>query len=303
MPNINYRSLPKIRDSLSYIYLEYGRIEQTKNGVEFINKGGSYQVPTANLTAIMLGPGTTVTHAGMKSIVQSGCLVIWSGQEGVRCYAHGLGETSKAYKLQKQAELVSDPEKRKHVALKMYRTRFGKELSGNLSFEQIQGFEGKRVKAEYEKTAEKYGVEWKGRNYDRDNWDNSDELNRALSTASSCLNGITHSAILSAGYSPGLGFIHQGRQMSFVYDIADLYKMKVAVPIAFAAAAENVMKLETVVRQRCRQAFRNTKLLARIIPDIDKLLNTDDELPDGFDPDEDPYLPTNWWEPIEEEEG
>lgn len=300
MPKNDYRTLPKIRDSLSHLYLEYGRVEQTKNGVEFVNKQGAVQIPAAGLSALMLGPGTSITHRAVQNLVGSGCLLIWNGQQGVRYYAHSTGETHKAYKIQKQAELASIPETRKKVALRMFKYRFKQQLGENLPYGRIQGIEGKRVQKEYEQIAKKYKIEWKGRNYDRYNWGEGDEPNRALSTASSCLNGICHSAIVAAGYSPALGFIHQGRQLSFVYDIADLYKTKIAVPIAFATVADGAPKLETEVRKRCRQAFKNFRLLDRIIPDIDAILSIEEELPEGFDPDDDPAMPAKWWLPPEE---
>lgn len=289
--------LPKVKDSLSYLFLEHCKIEQTANGIEFFNKEGSTLVPVANITTLLLGPGTSISHSAVKSIIDAGCLLLWTGEECVRTYGFAFGETYKSYKLQRQAELVSNQESRKDIALKMYKFRFKENFSRELSFEQIQGMEGKRVKEEYAAIAKKYKVNWTGRNYNRNDWSEGDDLNKALSTASSCLNGICCSAIVSAGYSPGLGFIHQGQVMSFVYDIADLYKTKIAAPVAFGAVAENVAKLETTVRKRCRQAFKNMKLLGRIVKDIDIILALDDSLPDGFDPDEDPYLPTPWWVP------
>ena len=301
MAKTNFRELPKIRDSVSFVYLEYGKLEQTKLGIEFVNKQGNLQIPIASLTTIMLGPGTSVTQAAVNTIANSGCLLVWCGQEGVRYYAHGYGETNKAYKLQQQAKLVSDDSLRMIVALRMYQIRFREKFPDGLSFPQIQGMEGKRVKAQYQQIAEQFNVEWEGRSYLPSDWDYSDDLNKALSTASSCLNGIVHSAIVSAGYSPGLGFIHQGRQHSFVYDIADIYKIKLSVPVAFATVSENLPNLETTVRKRCRQSFKNLKLLGRIIDDIDKILKIDGELPDEIDPDKDPYIPAAWWLPPEEE--
>ncbi len=302
MANQNFNELPRTRDSISFLYFEYGKIEQSETGVEFSNKKGVIEIPVANLCTIMLGPGVTITHKAVQSIVSSGCTILWNGEQGVRYYAHATGETHKAYKLQKQAELVSDPAKRKHVVLKMYKFRFGELFNPELTVVQMQGAEGLRVQDEYKAIAARYGVKWENRRYNREVWEDSDDLNRALSTASSCVNGISHSAIVAAGYSPGLGFIHQGKQCSFVYDIADLYKMKIAVPIAFAAVAEGAGNLETTVRKRCRQAFKNFRLLGRIIPDIEILLNINDEIPEAFDPDSDPKLPTKWWEPPQEEE-
>jgi len=298
MPD-NLRALPKIRDSISTIYLEYGRLKQLKTGVVFENKLGRVAIPVANLCALLLGPGTSVTHRAVHTIGRSGCSVLWVGESGVRFYAHGHGETRKGYALQKQAELAADPAKRMRVVARMYQMRFGEALPSGLTLNEVRGREGARVKRAYREAADRHGIEWHGRRYDRLNWDESNATNRALSAANACLNGVCHAAIVSAGYSAGLGFIHQGKQLSFVYDVADLYKTTLTVPLAFATAAEGQRQLERVVRKRCRDGFRRIGLLNRIIPDIQKLLDlsTDVPIPDGFDPDDDPAAPTAWWEP------
>lgn len=295
----SHAALPKIRDSISYLYLEKGRLEQTKHGVDYVNKAGRVQIPIANLTTLMLGPGTSVTHAAIRSLARVGCLVEWVGEQGVRFYAQGLGETRKSYKLMRQAELVSDEKKRIAVVRRMYEHRFQSRLEPGLTLEQIRGKEGMRVRHAYQQAAAEYGIEWHGRNYDRHNWNAGDTVNRALSAANACLTAVCHSAIVSAGYAPGLGFIHQGTQSAFVYDIADLYKTKLTVPIAFETAAEVDVNIEGSVRKRCRESFRNMKLLARVIPDIELLLDLDKDLDlvDGFDPDFDPAFPTPWWKP------
>lgn len=294
------RDLPKIRDSISYLYLEYGRVEQTKLGVEYVNKQGRTVIPAASVTTLMLGPGIVVTHGAVKTLARVGCLIMWVGEQGVRFYAQGLGETHKAYKLMRQAALCSDEDSRLRVVERMYRIRFQEELPSDATIQQIRGMEGARVRQAYADAARQYGVEWQGRNYDRGNWGATDSINRALSAANACLNGVCHAAVLSAGYSPGLGFIHQGKQLAFVYDIADLYKAKLTIPVAFATTAEDPDKLESTVRGRCREAFRNMRLLERILPDIEQVLDIegDTPLPDGFDPDADPALPTPWWTPV-----
>ncbi len=291
------RDLPKIRDSLSFLYFEYGHIEQSKLGVEFVNKQGQIPLPVASLSALMLGPGTTITHGAVRLLAEAGCSIVWCGEQGVRCYAQGVGETHKAYRLMRQAELSASPEQRLQIIEPMYRARFSDPLPPALRLEQIRGKEGIRVREVYAEAARKFGLEWSGRNYSRTVWNDADPLNRALSSANACLHGLVHAALLSSGYSPALGFIHQGKQLSFVYDIADLYKMQLTVPVAFSVVAEGVESLETKVRKRCRDAFTNLRLLQRIVPDVDRLLRLDvePETPDGFDPDEDPALPTPWW--------
>ncbi len=303
----NLRALPKLRDSLPTLYLERGRLTQTKNGVEFENKLGRIAVPVANLCALLLGPGVSVTHRAVVTTSKSGCSLLWVGQEGVRFYAHGHGETRKAYALQRQAEAASDPEQRLRVVERMYRLRFYETLPPNLTIEQVRGHEGARVRATYRRAAASYGLDWAGRDYDRGDWDAADPLNRALSAANACLSGVCHAAVVSAGYAPGLGFIHQGKQLAFVYDIADLYKTELTVPVAFATAAEardaeaagEPFQLERTVRIRCRRAFRNLRILERIIPDIRAVLDLDPSapLPERFDPDDDFAHPTAWWDP------
>ncbi len=271
------RDLPKIRDSLSFLYFEYGHLEQSKLGVEFVNKLGRIPIPVASLASLLLGPGTTVTHGAVRTLTEAGCSLIWCGEQGVRCYAHGIGETHKAYRLMRQAELSAQPEQRIKVVERMYRARFPDPLPDGLRLEQIRGKEGIRVRAAYAEAARTYNVEWTGRNYNRTDWNESDPINRALSSANACLHGLVHAALLSSGYSPALGFIHQGKQLSFVYDIADLYKMQITVPVAFSVVAEGGTQPETKVRKRCRDAFVNLRLLHRIVPDVDQLLALDTE--------------------------
>jgi len=128
-------------------------------------------------------------------------------------------------------------------------------------------------------------------------------VNRALSCANSCLYGICHAAIVAAGYSTGLGFIHTGKLLSFVYDIADLYKCELTIPLAFQLAQTETSHLERTVRHRCRDIFRDHKLLARIIPDIQKCLNTPLEIQEEVSPlDDDPARPTDLWTPAPEVE-
>jgi len=211
-------------------------------------------------------------------------------------YAQGLGETRRAYHLLRQAELVSDPDKRLKVVMKMYERRFGYAIPEGTSLEQVRGMEGARVRSCYSIVSRKYGVAWNGRNYDRSDWKNSDPINRALSAANALLNGICHAAIVSGGYSPALGFLHTGKQLSFVYDIADLYKAEITIPTAFQTVSEGMQNVESRARQNCREAFRQAKLLQRILPDIDDMLEITGTN-DTYAADEDPALPEIWWQP------
>lgn len=264
--------LPKIRDSLSYLYIEQGIIEQDDKSISVFDDTGKTQIPIASLTLLMLGPGTKISHAAIKTTAESGCLIAWTGEESVRYYATGTGETRSAENIILQAKLVSNDKTRTEIAKKMYQKRFPEQLPENVTIDQLRGKEGVRVRGIYEKEMEKYGAVWKGRNYDRKNWKNSDEFNKAIGATNACLYGVCHSAIVALGLSPALGFIHFGKQLSFVYDIGDLYKADITIPIAIEIAINKPNELERTVRLRLRDEFKKQKILARIVEDIQDLI-------------------------------
>ena len=269
--------LPNFSDRWSYLYLEMGRLDVDADGLGFHQAGGVSPIPINQISVIMLGPGSTVTHAAVKSLSRNNCLVAWTGQEGIRLYAASIGGTYSARRLIRQAKLVSDEEKRLEVAWRMYRFRFKEVIPPVVSLESIRGMEGIRVRNAYKEAALKYGVEWKGRQYDQNDWSRGDPINRALSTANACLYGICHAGILSAGYSAALGFVHTGKMLSFVYDVADLYKTRLTIPVSFKIASANPPDLERQVRIECRKAFHDFKLMGRLLPDIKEVLGVVDD--------------------------
>ncbi len=293
--------IPRFRDALSYLYVEHARIDRHENSIGIWDEEGCVPAPASGLAVLMLGPGTRVTQSAITMLADNNCLVIWCGEENVRFYASGMGGTRSSGSLLHQARLVCDEEKRLGVVRRMYRMRFGPQARGvdeATSVEQLRGMEGARVRDTYARMSRETGVPWSGRSYDRGQWKSADVVNRALSCANSCLYGVCHAAILSSGYSPALGFIHTGKQLSFVYDIADLYKCELTIPLAFRVAGEgeDPPHLERTVRHRMRDLFRDSKLLQRIIPDIQSALGA----PPNEEPsplDDDPARPTDLWTP------
>ncbi len=269
--------LPKVRDSWSYLYVEHARIDQDQQAIAIHDKTGSVPVPCASLVLLMLGPGTSITHAAIRTLAENGCLVLWCGEESVRFYAQGMGETRSAANLLWQARLWADPQRRLAVAMRLYQMRFAESLPSGLTLPAIRGLEGRRVREAYARYSRETGVPWTKRAYRLGEWGRTDPINRALSAANSCLYGVCHAAIVSAGFSPALGFIHTGKMLSFVYDIADLYKTEISIPAAFFTVAEGTEDLERRVRIRCRDLFQRQRLLARIIPDIEHALFRDRE--------------------------
>lgn len=295
--------LPRFDDKLTYLYAEHAVVEQQDLAIAIHRADGSVTaVPAAALAILMLGPGTTLTHAAVKALADNNCQVLWVGEHGVRFYAQGLGGARSSHNLLRQAFLATQETARLKVVVRMYCMRFTEQPPADITLQQLRGKEGIRVRQAYAMAAREYGVAWQGRNYDRGNWRKADPVNRALSAANSCLYGLCHAAILSAGYSPGLGFIHTGKQLSFVYDVADLYKAQITIPIAFREAAASEEQIEPRVRRACRDAFREEKLVQRILPDIAKALNIPmDEPENGKSPSDasasDEARPAEWWQP------
>ncbi|MEN6519703.1 MAG: type I-E CRISPR-associated endonuclease Cas1e [Armatimonadota bacterium] len=289
--------LPKIKDSLSFLYVEHAKIDKHDQAIAIHDADSMTPVPVASLAVLMLGPGTTITHAAINALADNNCLVIWCGEENVRFYACGIGGTRSANRLLRQARLASSETSRLQVVKRMYRMRFEEEIPEETTVDALRGMEGARVRQAYSRLSAETGVDWNGRNYDRQNWQAADVINRAISAANSCLYGLCHAAILSAGYSPAIGFIHTGKQLSFVYDIADLYKVDFTVPLAFKMAADPPAQLERSVRLACRDAFKEMKLVSRIIPDIKLVLGEvgDEDETSLFDSDE--ALPAELWLP------
>ncbi|MBF0517329.1 MAG: type I-E CRISPR-associated endonuclease Cas1 [Nitrospirae bacterium] len=295
----NLHDLPKFSNGWSYLYVEHCRIDQEDRAIAIHDENGKAPVPCANLALLMLGPGVSITHAAVTVLADHGCLVVWCGEAGVRFYSVGMGETRSASNLMHQARVWANMELHMKVVHRLYQLRFSAEFDSSLTLQQIRGVEGIRVREAYARASRETGVAWSGRNYSRDKWSNSDPVNRALSAANSCLYGICHAAIVSAGFSPALGFIHTGKMLSFVYDVADLYKAEISIPVAFREAAGEKEGLERRVRLSCRDSFVSTRLLERIIPDIQTslMLPKKGTSYEGETFDMDVAAPGDLWEP------
>ena len=266
------QALPIMKDRISFLYLERCLVNRQDNAITVTDLRGTVHVPAASLSVILLGPGTNVSHRAMELIGDTGASVIWVGERGVRYYAHGRPLTHSSRLLTAQAVLVSNTRSRLAVARQMYAMRFIDEDVAQLTMQQLRGREGARVRSIYRKESKETGVEWSGRVYDPDDFTAGDPVNKALSAAHACLYGVAHSVITALGCAPGLGFIHAGHERSFVYDIADLYKAEITIPIAFQVAAEEPDDIGAVTRRSVRDAIANGRILERAVKDIRQLL-------------------------------
>lgn len=262
-----------MKDRVSMIFLQYGQIDVIDGAFVLVDKTGiRTHIPVGSVACIMLEPGTRVSHAAAKLAAQVGTLLVWVGEAGVRLYASGQPGGARSDRLLYQAQLALDENLRLKVVRKMFEMRFGEPPPAKRSVEQLRGIEGARVRETYKLLAKRYGIKWQGRRYDPKDWSAGDVTNQCISAATSCLYGITEAAILAAGYAPAIGFIHTGKPLSFVYDIADIIKFDDIVPKAFEIAATHPNQPDKAVRHACRDIFRSSKVLKRLIPMIEEVL-------------------------------
>lgn len=296
---LNLHELPRFSDKLTYLYVDKAVIEQQDKSIALWQEDGVTSVPAASLAVLLLGPGTKITHEAVKTLAANNCLIAWCGEDAIRFYAAGCGGTRSARNLLTQARLVTNEVTRLQVVVRMYCIRFPDPPDPGLTLQQLRGMEGIRVRQAYADAAKAMGIEWQGRSYKRQEWNAADPVNRALSAGNACLYGLVHAAIISGGYSPALGFVHTGKHLSFVYDIADLYKIQHIIPLAFSLAKSDPPQLEREVRMECRRQFKAARLMERILPDIAKVLDVpvaaEDQLIDEFAGDE--SRPSDWWQP------
>ena len=271
--------LPRISDRVSFIYVEHAKINRIDSAITVSDYRGLVNIPVSLIGVLMLGPGTDISHRAMEILGDVGTSVIWVGERGVRYYAHGRSLAHSTRFLEKQAKLVSNKRTRLDVARKMYAMRFKDEDVSNLTMQQLRGREGSRIRKVYRDCSKKFNVKWEKRDYKVDDFEDGDPVNQALSALNLSLYGVCHSVIVAIGMSPGLGFVHTGHDKSFVYDIADLYKAEITIPLAFELASkykegDDIGKL---ARLSLRDRMVDGKLMRKIVEDLQFLMDISEE--------------------------
>ncbi|WP_345616716.1 type I-E CRISPR-associated endonuclease Cas1e [Streptomyces ziwulingensis] len=269
--------LPRVADSLSFLYLDMVRVVQDDTGVCAQIQVDEHRtdlvyLPTAALSCLLLGPGVSITTPALTTLARHGTSVVCVGAGGVRAYAGILPDSLTTHWLEQQVATWADSTQRHDIAVRMYQMRFkDTDVPQSVTLNQLRGMEGQRMKALYKLLAQQHGIGRFRRNYRPDQWDSQDPVNLALSAANTCLYGVVHAALLALGLSPALGYVHAGTQHAFVYDIADLYKADITLPLAFALhSSENP---EQEARRRFREDLRLLRLLPRIVQDVQTLLS------------------------------
>jgi len=264
--------LSPAKDRWTPLYFEHGRIEVDDSSIKWIGADGLVcHLPVATLSCLLLGPGVTVTHAAVKACADSNTPLAWIGEDCMRFYAFGTTPTHDNSNARLHASAWADRKKHAVIGRRMFKMRFSDIDVDKYSIKELRGMEGIRVRALYGELGRRYGVTWKGRDYNTANWNLSDSVNRALSAANASLYAITYAVCASMGFIPSLGFIHEAGMLPFIYDVADLYKHETSFPAAFETAAQSSDCVEERVRLLLKKKIEDTRFLQRLPRDLTTL--------------------------------
>lgn len=246
------------------------------------------QVPHQAVSMILLGPGSSVTHDALRLLARHGTLMAAVGQDGVRTYTAPPLLPDRSDVARRQAELWGNPRRRVSVARHMYALRLG-EILPHRDLDTLRGIEGARVKAIYRLMADKYGIPWDGRHYDRNNPEATDIPNQAINHAATAVQGAAAIAVQSLAAIPQLGFIHEDSGQAFVLDIADLFRDTITLQIAFSVAKKAIngdqTSIDRLVRREASMVFRKQDVIASMIDKIKQVLRTEESDGAGSDRD------------------
>ncbi len=280
-------------DRHGLIWLERGELCVVDGCLHFVAGKDSLtphilQVPHQAVSMILLGPGSSVTHDALRLLARHGTLMAAVGQDGVRTYTAPPLLPDRSDVARRQAELWGAPRRRVSVARHMYALRLG-EVLPHRDLDTLRGIEGARVKAIYRLMAEKYGINWDGRHYDRNNPLAADIPNQAINHAATAVQGAAAIAVQSLAAIPQLGFIHEDSGQAFVLDIADLFRDTITLQIAFSAAqkalAGHADSIDRLVRREASTVFRKQSVIPAMIDKIKQVLRTEET--DGVGDDRD----------------
>ena len=226
---------------------------------------------------ILLGPGTTITHDVLRIMARQGTLIAAVGEGGVKFYTAPPMGTGRSKIARAHAMLWADEEMRVRIARRMYAFRFQSAFPHE-DISVLRGMEGSRMRETYKILADRYGIDWSGRRYDRQNPTAADLPNQAINHAATFVEAAADIAVAAVGALPPLGFIHEDSSNAFTLDIADLFRTEITIPLAFSVAAKNIPEgvLERHIRYEAARWFKKHKVIPRMIEKIKELLYVDD---------------------------
>ena len=296
--NPKLHELPRSIDRSSFVYLDQTSINVDGGSIVAWREDVRLALPAASMICLILGPGSKITHDAVKLLGRVGTTIVWMGADQTRFYAAGRPLTASSKMLEAQARIVSDKKKRLACAKKMYGLRFpGIDASSKTNMNSLRGMEGARMREIYRREAARVGMEWHGRIPTFDSIetmaddDATNIVNRSMTIGNQVLYAILLGVLNAVGMSPGLGVIHCGCIESFVYDLADLYKVNMTIPVAFDMVVSGVRvndfsKIDRHTRTKVRQNVKENHLLKKSIEDLKFLFLDKGEILEGLQAEE-----------------
>jgi len=278
-------------DRHGVLYLDRGVLTVEDGCLHFSSGGGvlaagDYQLPHQALSALLIGPGTSLSHDVLRVLARHGTSLVAVGTDATRLYTAPALGPDRSDVARAQVRAWADDKTRIGIARKMYARRLG-EVLPHRELDVLRGIEGARVKESYKLLAQSFGLAWKKRDYNRANPDAADVANQAVNHASTAVRAAAGVAVAAAAAIPQLGFIHEDSGQSFVLDVADLYRESVTLRIAFHAAKRIEQgaddTVDRLVRQTAAREFRRIGLVPKMIDDIKGLFGIDRDDDDGGD--------------------
>lgn len=273
--------LTRAKERISLLYIEKARIEQSEYGVQIRQGNKISEIPITTISCIILGPGTTITHRAVSNIAQAGCSICWMGMNQAVFYAYGEPATNKSKNILKQMHYHESKVLHTEIIHKMYNWRYPNDKIKSMTLNKLKGHEGIRVKECYERCAKLYNIDWDGRIYDKFDFEKSDTVNKYISALNNILYAITEAIILIMGYSPAIGFIHTGRINSFVFDISDLFKERLTIPLAFKLTKEYGFFNRDLMIKEFRKEITEQKTIKQMVKYLEELFSDDVSLIDA----------------------
>lgn len=276
------------KDRAGLLYLARGTLTARHGTLAFLQgystsadalSPGDHAIPLQGVSMILLGPGSTVSHDALRLLAHARTALAAVGENGVRLYTAPPLIPDRSGLAREQARAWADPKRRLDIARRMFAWRLGKVLP-HRSIEVLRGIEGARMKETYRLLAQRFGVEWRRRRYDRARPSAADLPNQALNHASSAVEGAAAIAVAATATIPQLGFVHEDPGQSFVLDIADLYRDSVTIPCAFRAAkriGDLDLDVERITRRLTGETLSREAVIPKMIDRIKSLFAKEEE--------------------------
>jgi CRISPR-associated protein Cas1 len=279
-------------------YLEHCRVMQKDGRVLYLteakNENFYWNIPIANTTVILLGTGTSITQAAMRMIASAGVLIGFCGGGSTPLFTGSEIEWLTPQSEYRPTEYVQgwlkfwfDDDKRLHAAkvLQHARAQFllttwqkdrDLKTEGFYSddadiFRTIQSYKDKinatekvgdllQLEAMLTKQLYRFAATVTQANDFVRERENGDLANQFLNHGNYLAYGLAATTLWVLGIPHGFAVMHgKTRRGALVFDVADLIKDAIVLPLAFICAKEKASEQE--FRQQCLQKFTEHKAL------------------------------------------